>query len=55
MNIHDIMTKTKECTNHLLGKESMEEYPIAISLGLLLLSISIWNYNRKYNIPEFDL
>lgn len=55
MNIHEIMNKIEDCSGLLLGKESMDEYPLAMSLGLFLLSISIWNYKRKYNIPQFDV
>ena len=49
------MEKVKACSGTMLGKTDMDKYPISISLGLLLLSISIWNYNRKYRIPEFDV
>lgn len=55
MNIHEIMNEIKDCSNIFLGKDGMDEYPFMISLGLILISISIWNYNRKYQIPEFDV
>lgn len=47
--------KIKDIVDAFLGKPNMDKYPLALVLGLLILSINLRFYYWRYDIPEFEI
>jgi hypothetical protein len=53
MNYSTIIS-LKEITEAFLGKPNMSDYPLALNVGLLILSLYIKYWHNKSDMPEFD-